>query len=670
MPIVRRSWIRLLPMFAASVLVSPLSLSAEPMRYLVFDWNEAGEPVLMLDRFVESLEPRSTVVHAGTDAHDIGVALVRAGKSAVPLATAGGTVLRVPATHDGHYATHEVPGPPQAFVVRAAMAEGDRIEVAHAGRRFGFDLGRSPGPVDDAAGKAASAINRVDVLIVGEGYTAADRSRFDRDVDAFEQDFFATSPYREYRSFIRIDPLFVASRQAGADHPAYRADCAGGAPQCCADADAKTDPAAGRRVDTAFDGTYCVSNIHRLLSVDYGKVFAAAAASPDWDFIFVLVNDAVYGGSGGAVAVASTGEFADAIVVHEFAHLFAGLADEYTTPYPGFQRCSDLQVAGAPRCEPNVTDELRRHRIKWRHFIPATTPLPTPPGTPGTGLFEGARYEARGMFRPQRQCLMGAFFDSFCAVCAETYILRMYGGGWGAPAGGIRLIEPGSESPPTDTVIDLDGAGIVLRAELLRPTHALDVFWRVDGRRLAGPAEPVLDLAALMLAPGEHRVELHVVDPNPMVRSGSAGALAQSRVWRVKVDAGATDALVNPMALTGLWYEPATSGQGVNLLFIDERHFLLTFYGYRNNGERLWLIGDFNGSIDFGRSLHFDLFEATGGVFEHLDPTAIRRPLWGSGELRIDRCNQAQLRMTGNDGSQLLDLVKIAGVAALDCAVR
>ena len=63
---------------------------------------------------------------------------------------------------------------------------------------------------------------------------------------------------------------------------------------------------------------------------------AAARNVPTYDYIFVMVNDTTYGGSGGVVSTFSVNELAGEIGLHEFGHSFAGLADEYTTPYPGY----------------------------------------------------------------------------------------------------------------------------------------------------------------------------------------------------------------------------------------------------------------------------------------------------------------------------------------------
>ena len=161
-------------------------------------------------------------------------------------------------------------------------------------------------------------------------------------------EFFSITPYSTYRNFVNTATLFTTSTQSGADHPPFSASCASTPfPSCCADPTAQTDTRAGTFVTTAFDATFCSSNIHRLLVVDNAKVLAAAAASPDWTQIFVIVNDTTYGGSGGTlIATLSTNPTALSIAQHEYGHSFTELTDEYSDVLPGFSRLQRRDLAG------------------------------------------------------------------------------------------------------------------------------------------------------------------------------------------------------------------------------------------------------------------------------------------------------------------------------------
>ena len=399
-------------------------------------------------------------------------------------------------------------------------------------------------PSDESAGSSGAvggsaanlAANRVDLLVVGDGYTAAEQEVFQADASSHVSELLGISPYDEYRNYVRVRRLFVPSAQSGADHPPFDAACPTGSLSCCSDSAAQSDPLAGTFVDTAFGGRFCSFNVHRLAVVDDAAVFAAAAATPDWDLILALLNDDTYGGSGGLVAVVSTNEAATEIARHEYGHSFGDLADEYEDAFPGFPTCSDRGPGFG--CEANVTDETERALVKWEHWISASTPVPTPENDPdfgeSIGLFEGARYFATDMYRPRDHCLMRELGVSFDRVCREAYVLRLYRGGWGVPASGIDPIEPDSEKPRPGARVRTElGVPISFEVELLQPAGVppLVVTWLVDGVPVPGASGPRFDF--LPPAPRRYDVELRVQDPTDLVHADNAAELSSSRAWIV-----------------------------------------------------------------------------------------------------------------------------------------
>ncbi len=438
------------------------------------------------------------------------------------------------------------------FVVRVPAIPGATLVLADpaSGRPAQFDLDqlartapRSELPQWGGQSLSVQATgdpaNRVDLLVLGDGYTAAQQAKFNSDAAGVLGSFFGITPYQEYRNYVNTATLFTASQQAGADHPPYQAGCVTSA--CCADATMLTDPLAGAFVNTAFDATFCYYNIHRLIGVNTSKVYAAAAAAPDWDEILVIVNDTTYGGSGGAFATVSMHSSAPQIAIHEYAHSFADLADEYDDPYPGYPACSDK--SGFSPCEANVTDVTVRDQIKWRPWISDSTPIPTvPEDAPQwanvVGLFEGARYQRTGLYRSGQNCIMRALGRPFCQVPGQAYILKLYTGGWGVPAAGIRLIEPGSATPAASSITLLQGHSQTFHADILAPAGgpAASIFWLVDN-------SPVLnaDSDTFVYTPdgwtlGNVAIELWVNDPTPLVNSDMAGeALWHRHAWTVNV---------------------------------------------------------------------------------------------------------------------------------------
>jgi len=299
----------------------------------------------------------------------------------------------------------------------------------------------------------------------------------------------------------------------------------------------QSDPLEGTMVATAFDSRYCAYWVHRLLVADEDKVMAAAGAWPDWDSILVLVNDTTYGGSGGLVATIAMHPLAVQVAQHEFGHSFAGLADEYESAYPGYPPCSDI---GGPLCEPNVTDVVVREQIKWNPWILPTTPIPTPETLAWdgyVGLFEGARYLSTGMYRSGLNCIMRALGQPFCQVPSQTYVLTLYDGGWGVPAEGISLIEPGTTYPASPVTL-FHPTEEAFGADILEPVGgpAVEIAWLVNGVPVPGENDAAFTYVTQQSQLGPVGITLLVTDVTTLVHPDMAGGLLQSTyTWSVEV---------------------------------------------------------------------------------------------------------------------------------------
>src|SRR6185369_3486309 len=193
-----------------------------------------------------------------------------------------------------------------------------------------------------------SAENRVDIAILGDGYTSAQMDKYKTDVQAAMTLFFNNEPFHEYRNFFNVHRVDVVSGESGADHPER-----------------------GVSVNTALDATYNCSGIQRLVCVNVGKVFTILGNSlnpSQRDIVIVIVNDPEYGGSGGSVAVTSTHVEVIELILHELGHSFGLLADEYGGPPP--PACNNTIEPSAA----NATKANERSLIKWNHWIDASTP--------------------------------------------------------------------------------------------------------------------------------------------------------------------------------------------------------------------------------------------------------------------------------------------------------
>ncbi len=300
--------------------------------------------------------------------------------------------------------------------------------------------------------KMGDPATKVDLLVLGDGYTAAERGKFERDARRFMEELFSTPPFREHQKDFNVWGLCPAAEESGVSRPSsgiYRRS------------------PVGASYDTFGTERYVLTTENRALR--------DVASFAPYEFIEILVNGQTYGGGGifnQYATVAIDNLWAGYVGVHEFGHQFAGLADEYYT--------SD--VAYLPPAtktepwEPNVTALLDPANLKWKDLVAAGTPVPTPwdkeefdrferdiqrqrkelraAGRPEAeidelfrkqrekedamlgsekyagkvGAFEGANYEAKGYYRPEVDCIMFTRHRTFCAVCRRAIerVIGMY----------------------------------------------------------------------------------------------------------------------------------------------------------------------------------------------------------------------------------------------------
>ena len=144
--------------------------------------------------------------------------------------------------------------------------------------------------------------NRINVAVLGDGYTSEELTKYSTDVDLLLADLFGQSPLMEYASYFNVRRIDVVSNESGVDHPAD-----------------------GIFRDTALGAAYDCADIERLICVDYAAVYGVLGRSVTGnirDVVLILVNDDEFGGSGGGFSVASTNESSSEIMIHELGHSF------------------------------------------------------------------------------------------------------------------------------------------------------------------------------------------------------------------------------------------------------------------------------------------------------------------------------------------------------------
>jgi hypothetical protein len=293
--------------------------------------------------------------------------------------------------------------------------------------------------------KHGPSAEKVDFLILGDGYTAAERGKFEKDARRLVDLLFATSPFRERRSDFNVWGLCPPALESGISRPST-----------------------GVHKKSPVGATYDAFGSERYILTFDNRALREIASFAPYEFIEILTNSNTYGGGGIFnlfSTVAADSLWSPYVFIHEFGHHFAGLADEYYTSDVSFEPATE-------RVEPweaNVTSLRDSSGFKWKDLVAPGTPLPTPwaksdfeagardylkerrkiraENRPESemdalftrqkvadtkllssgdyagkvGAFEGALYEQKGYFRPQQDCIMFTRDDvPFCSVCRRT----------------------------------------------------------------------------------------------------------------------------------------------------------------------------------------------------------------------------------------------------------
>ena len=240
----------------------------------------------------------------------------------------------------------------------------------------------------------------VDLAFIAEGYTADEMDKFRDDVKMMADALFAESPFREYKEKFNIWAVEAVSQESGTDIPGDNV-----------------------YVNTVLNSSFYTFGVDRYLTtLDIKSVNDYAAAVPH-DNIIVLINSKKYGGGGvyNYYSGTTTGHpLSTKVFVHEFGHGFTGLADEY---YSSSVAYDDFYPLNVEPWEPNITT-LVNFDSKWKNRINKDVPQPTPAEEKYKnviGLFEGAGYSAKGIFRLELDCRMKSNnTKGFCAACRDA----------------------------------------------------------------------------------------------------------------------------------------------------------------------------------------------------------------------------------------------------------
>ena len=242
----------------------------------------------------------------------------------------------------------------------------------------------------------------IDVAILAEGYTTEEMDLFYKDAQATCEALFDHEPFKKLKHKFNIVAVASPSEDSGVSIP-------------------RKDEWKSTAVSSHFDTFYS----DRYLTTSRVKSIHNWLAGIPYEHIIILANTDTYGGGGiynsYTLTTAHHPSFKP-VVVHEFGHSFGGLADEYfysDAPSPQYPYTIEPW-------EQNIST-LVDFESKWKDMVPAGTPVPTPKKTSAdeiftaVGVYEGAGYTSKGIYRPVTECRMKINeAPAFCPVCQRA----------------------------------------------------------------------------------------------------------------------------------------------------------------------------------------------------------------------------------------------------------
>lgn len=234
--------------------------------------------------------------------------------------------------------------------------------------------------------KSGCPEEKIDVVIVAEGYTEEEMDTFYADAQVAMDAILAHEPFGKYKESFNFVAVALPSKDSGVSVPGD-----------------------GEWKDTALKAHFNTFYMDRYLTTLRLKNMHDKLCGVPYEHIVILANTDTYGGGGIYNSYTLTTAHHPAfkpVVVHEFGHSFAGLADEYYYD----DQYVEYYYPGIEPWEQNITT-LADFESKWKDMLESGE----------AELLEGAGYQSKGVYRPSKDCRMHTNKpDCFCPVCQRA----------------------------------------------------------------------------------------------------------------------------------------------------------------------------------------------------------------------------------------------------------
>lgn len=197
--------------------------------------------------------------------------------------------------------------------------------------------------------------HKVDLVILGEGYTMGEIDKFKADLEKYANIFFTIEPFKSNKNNFNISGILSPSMQSGVD-----------------------EPTKGQYKNTILNATFNSLDSPRYLLTEDNKTMRDIAAQLPYDLAYIMANIERYGGGGIyntlGLFTASEVKWNEFVFVHEFGHFFGALGDEY---YAASTAYDEFYPPGIEPTDPNLTALLDPDNVKWQEFLSPGIDVPT-----------------------------------------------------------------------------------------------------------------------------------------------------------------------------------------------------------------------------------------------------------------------------------------------------